>query len=69
MLSPQFIIKFEYLDKIDFPESEIQLTEIKQDSKKNLLGTVSSSEDKSSAITQNSGCPDQKKTANTSFLN
>jgi len=54
MLSPQFILKFEYLDKIDFPESEIQLTESHQDSKKKLLETVSSSEDKSSAIIQKS---------------
>jgi len=54
MLSPQFILKFEYLDKIYFPEPEIQLTESQQESKKQLLGTVSISEDKSSAITQNS---------------
>ena len=33
MLSPQFILKFDYLDKIDFPESEIQLSEINDKSK------------------------------------
>jgi len=27
MLSPQFILKFEFLDKIDFPESELIITE------------------------------------------
>ena len=61
MLSPQFILKFEYLDKIDFPESEFQLTEIQQDSKKKLPGTVSNSEYESSAITQNSVVSRSKK--------
>ena len=49
MLSPQFILKFDYLDKIDIPESEI-----KDKSKIKLQGIVSSSEDKSSAVANNS---------------
>ena len=50
MLSPQFILKFEYLDKIDFPESEIQLSENKHDSGKKLQGMITKSEDNGSAI-------------------
>ena len=54
MLSPQFILKFDYLDKIDFPESEINLIESQQDSNKKFLGTISNSENKNSVLTQNS---------------
>ena len=61
MLSPQFILKFDYLDKIDFPESEIQLSEIEDKSKIKLKGIVSSSEDKSSAVANNSVISRSKK--------
>ena len=61
MLSPQFIIKFEYLDKIDFPEYEIQLTESIQDSKEKLQGIEANSEGKKSTITKNSVVSKSKK--------
>ena len=54
MLSPNFILKFEYLDKLDFPESEIKLTESNEESKNIIMLNVSNSEEKSSVVTQNS---------------
>ncbi len=56
MLSPQFILKFDYLDKLDFPESEI-----KHKSKIKLQGIVSSSEDKRSSVANNSVISRSKK--------
>lgn len=61
MLSPQFILKFEYLDKIDFPESEIEVTESQQASEKSSSGDFSMSEEKGSAKSQISNISKQKK--------
>ena len=49
------------MDKIDFPESEIQLSEIEDKSKIKLKGIVSSSEDKSPAVANNSAISRSKK--------
>ena len=53
MLSPEFILKFEYLDKIDIPEFEFQLAGTDLESKEKINESFSPSENKSSQITQN----------------
>ena len=63
MISPQFILKFEYLDKIDLPENEVQLTESQQNSYKKLQGDFNISDDKSSAKIKNSVISRSKKTS------
>jgi hypothetical protein len=60
MLSPNFILKFEYLDKIDFPESEIVVTESYQSSEQSSSGDVSISEDQGSAKSRSSKISRQK---------
>jgi len=52
MLSPQFILKFEFLDKIDFPESEVQLIESMNYSKKKIPGVEANSSGKNSVISR-----------------
>ncbi len=61
MLSPQFILKFDYLDKIEIPEFEIQFAERNQESKKKLPGSVSNLEHNDFKITHNSESSISKK--------
>ena len=45
MLSPQFILKFELLDDVDFPESDLQLIESLPKPETPVTGTIAKSQD------------------------
>ena len=63
MLSPQFILKFEFLDKIDFPESDIQITESPETKKNSETKEIAKSPDLPAAKTKISKVKTTKKPA------
>ena len=65
MLSPQFILKFEFLDKLDIPESELQIVESKATPETAATKEISNSEKLSEVKTKKTK---NKKTKKTSIL-